>query len=166
MRMNEELTAAFNRQIAMEMASSLAYLQMAVHFDAENLVGMASWMRAQADEEWEHAHRFFDFVLRRGNRVELGALEAPTSSFDSVEAVFAAALAQEREVTQAIHELYRLASENGDLASIPFLQTFIQEQNEEEDMVDTILERVRLAGDSAGALLILDNELGSRTTGG
>ncbi len=165
MRMNDELTEAFNRQISMELAASTAYLQMAAHFETENLVGMATWMRAQAQEEWEHAHRFLDFVLHRGNRVEIGAQEAPTSAFDSVEAVFAAALSQERQVTKSIHELYRLASEQGDLASFPFLQTFIEEQNEEEDTVETILERVRLAGDSPGAILILDNELGGRSGG-
>lgn len=165
MRMNDELTEAFNRQISMELGASTTYLQMAAHLATENLVGMASWMRAQAQEEWGHAHRFLDFVLHRGNRVEIGAQEAPPSTFDSVEAVFASALSQEREVTEAIHQLYRLASEDGDLASFPFLQTFIEEQNEEEDMVETILERVRLAGDSPGALLILDNELGGRSAG-
>ena len=46
-------------------------------------------------------------------------------------------------MTEAIHGLYRLATEHGDLASLPFLQTFIEEQNEEEATVETILERIR-----------------------
>ncbi len=101
-------------------------------------------------------------MLDRGNSVRLGAVEAPTADFDSTEAVFEASLEQEREVTAAIHELYRLANAEGDLASIPFLQSFIEEQNEEEATVETILERVRLAGGNAGAILILDSELGGR----
>lgn len=162
MKMPDELAAAVNDQITMEMASSVAYLQMSAHFEAENLTGMASWMRMQAEEEKDHAHRFMDFVLDRGNSVKLGAIEAPESSFESVEHVFKTALEQEQAVTKAIHDIYRLASDKGDLASFPFLQEFIEEQNEEEATVETILERVRLAGGESSAILLLDRELGSR----
>lgn len=162
MKMPDELAAAVNDQITMEMASSVAYLQMSAHFEAENLTGMASWMRMQAEEEKDHAHRFMDFVLDRGNSVRLGAIEAPESSFESVEHVFKTALEQEQAVTKAIHDIYRLASDKGDLASFPFLQEFIEEQNEEEATVETILERVRLAGGESSAILLLDRELGSR----
>lgn len=162
MKLPEELAKAFNVQITTELASSIAYLQMSAHFDSENLVGMASWMKMQAEEEKDHAHRFMRFVLDRGNSVELGAIEAPKSEFASVEQVFEISLAQEQAVTKAIHDLYRRASDKGDLASFPFLQTFIAEQNEEEAMVETILERVRLAGGESSALLLLDSELGAR----
>lgn len=164
MKMPDELADAVNDQITMEMASSVAYLQMSAHFEAENLTGMASWMRMQAEEEKDHAHRFMDFVLDRGNSVRLGAIEAPESSFESVEHVFKTALEQEQTVTKAIHDIYRLASDKGDLASFPFLQEFIEEQNEEEATVETILERVRLAGGESSAILLLDRELGSRGT--
>lgn len=162
MKMPDELASAFNDQITTEMASSVAYLQMSAHFESENLTGMASWMRMQAEEEKDHAHRFMDFVLDRGNSVRLGAIEAPESSFESVEHVFKTALEQELTVTRAIHDIYRLASDEGDLASFPFLQEFIEEQNEEEATVETILERVRLAGGESSAMLLLDSELGTR----
>lgn len=160
--MSDELANAFNDQITMELASSVAYLQMSAHFEAENLTGMASWMRMQSEEEKEHAHRFLEFVLDRGNPVSLGSIEAPQSTFDSAEQLFETALRQEQGVTRAIHDLYRLASDSGDLASFPFLQGFIAEQNEEEATVETILERVRLAGGESSAILLLDNELGAR----
>jgi ferritin len=162
MKLPDELAEAFNDQITMEVASSVAYLQMSAHFENVNLIGMAAWMRMQSEEEKDHAHRFMKFVLDRGNTVELGAIEAPKSDFDSVESVFATALAQEQAVTRAIHDLYRLATDKGDLASFPFLQTFIAEQNEEEATVETILERVRLAGGESSAILLLDSELGGR----
>lgn len=162
MKMPEDLAAAFNDQITMELASSVAYLQMSAHFESENLTGMGAWMRLQAEEEKVHAHRFLTFVLDRGNPVRLGSIDAPISSFESVEQVFQTALQQEQTVTRAIHDLYRLASDNGDLASIPFLQTFIAEQIEEEATVETILERIRRAGGESSAVLLLDNELGSR----
>ncbi len=162
MKMSDDLATAFNKQISMEISSSIAYLQMAAHFESENLIGMAAWMRSQSEEEREHALRFMDFVLDRGNKVSLGPIDMPVTDFDSVEQVFATALQQERDVTAAIHDLYRLASDQGDLGSYPFLQTFIEEQNEEESMVDTILERVKLAGGESSAILLLDSELGAR----
>lgn len=162
MKMPPKLAEAFVRQIDMELASSMAYLQMSAYFIDRNLTGMGGWMKIQAEEERNHAYRFLDFVLDRGNQVRLGAIDAPTTDFDTAQAVFEMALEQEREVTQAIHELYRLAGEKGDLASFPFLQSFIAEQNEEEALVETILERIKLADDNPGAILILDSELGAR----
>lgn len=163
MKMPDDLAKAFNDQITMELASSLAYLQMAAHFDGENLTGMGAWMKAQAEEEKEHAHLFLQFVLDRGNAVKIGSIDGPRSDFESVQQVFEAALAQERAVTASIHDIYRLASDTGDLASYPFLQTFIAEQIEEESMVETILERVRLTAGESSAILLLDRELGGRT---
>lgn len=164
MKMPDELTAAFNDQIVMELSSSMAYLQMSANLATENFTGMSNWMRMQAAEEQDHAHRFLDFVLDRGNRVTLGTVTSPEAELEGPEESFNAALAQEQAVTKAIHNLYRMADTVGDLASFPFLQTFIEEQNEEEATVETILERVRLAGGDSTALLLLDSELGNRTT--
>lgn len=159
MTMPDDLAAAFNDQITMELTSSVAYLQMSAYLADKNLTGMASWMRHQAEEEKEHAHEFLDFVLDRGNQVRIGAIEAPATEFKSPEDVFETALNQEQEVTRAIHDLYRLATDSGDLGCYPFLQSFIAEQIEEESTVDGILERVRLAGGESGAILLLDHEL-------
>lgn len=162
MKMPDQLAGAFNDQITMELASSIAYLQMSAYLEAQNLTGMASWVRMQSDEERDHALRFFEFVVARGNTVQLGKLEAPRADFANPEEVFETALEREQAVTKAIHDLYRLATDHGDLASFPFLQSFIGEQNEEEATVETILERVRLAGEEPSAILLLDRELGAR----
>ena len=162
MRMPDDLAIAFNRQVTMELGSATSYLQMAAYFSDHNLVGMSIWMRRQAQEERAHADRFIDFVLDRGNHVTIGDVPAPRSEFSGPEEVFEASLEQERAVTEAIHDLYRLADELGDLASFPFLQAFIAEQNEEESTVETILDRVRLAGGDSGAIFLLDHELGVR----
>lgn len=162
MRMPEQLEQAFNRQVTMELASANSYLQMAAWFSHQNLDGMARWMRAQAAEERSHADLFLDFVLDRGGKALIGEVPAPTAEFASPLAAFEAALAQEEAVTAAIHDLYRLASELGDLSSYPFLQEFISEQNEEEAMVGAIVDRLRLADGQSGAIFLLDHELGTR----
>lgn len=160
--MPAELESALNDQVTMELESANAYLQMAAWFAHQNLEGMSSWMRAQAAEERRHADRFLDFILDRGGSVAIGDMKGPAAEYDSPLAAFETALAQEEAVTKAIHDLYRLAEEMGDLSSVPFLQEFIAEQNEEEATVGSIVDRLRLADGQSGALFLLDHELGGR----
>jgi len=162
MKMPEELESAFNSQVTMELASATSYLQMSAYFSHQNLDGMSSWMREQAGEERSHADRFLDFILDRGGKAVIGDVPAPQADFAGPEEVFAAALAQEEAVTAAIHDLYRLASDLGDLSSFPFLQAFISEQNEEEAMVSSIVDRLRLADGQSSSLFLIDHELGAR----
>jgi ferritin len=162
MPMSDQLAAAFNRQIAAEFSAAYKYLAMAAYFDGLDLSGMAHWMEVQHEEEIVHARKFFDFVLERDEEVVLDAIPAPPQSFSSPEEAFAAALGSEQSVTGMIHDLYRLAQEEGDYASVPLLQWFVEEQNEEEASVSRILQRVRMAADNPAAMLVLDRELGER----
>lgn len=163
MKLPDELESALNDQVTMELESANAYLQMSAWLSHQNLGGMASWMRVQAAEERDHADRFLDFILDRGGQVAIGDIEGPSAQHESPLAAFEAALAQEESVTGAIHDLYRLANELGDLSSVPFLQEFIAEQNEEEATVGSIVDRLRLADGQSGALFLLDHELGERS---
>lgn len=163
MKMSAELEAAFSEQITLELASSIAYLQLGASLAAQDLPGMASWMRIQADEERQHADRFITHVLDRGNRVRIGAVEAPTTVPEGVTAAFEAALKHEQRVSEAIRGLYRQVTETGDVDSLPLLSWFISEQVEEEATVSEIVGRLRRIGDDGSALLFLDSELGSRT---
>jgi len=162
MAMSERLRDAFNRQIALEFTAAYTYLGMAGYFEAGNLSGFGNWMSRQYEEELTHARKFFDYMLDRDAGVHLAAIPEPIQVYGSAVEAFEAALAHEQKVTGAIHGLYRVATEEEDYASLPMLQWFIEEQLEEESSVGRILERVRLAGDEAAALLMLDGELGSR----
>jgi len=160
--MDPELQQAFNDQIALELSSSYAYLQMAAWFEARDLVGFASWMRAQWTEESAHATKFIDFVLDRDGEVVLQALTAPQSSFGSPLDVIEHAHAHEQRVTASIGALYALAQARQDYSSLPLLGWFLNEQVEEESSVRQIVGELRLIGDDSSALLLLDRELPAR----
>ena len=160
--MSDTLTAAYNRQITHEFASSHVYLQLAAFFAGRSLSGFEAWMRAQAEEEREHAIKFFDFVLDRGNDVVLGQIDAPPSVPSSPLEAFESALEQERAVTASIASLLELAQGENDGASFPLLQWFMTEQVEEEASVGEIVDQLRLAGDNPAALLMLDREYAQR----
>jgi ferritin len=160
--MDPKLEAAYNAQITMEYASAYAYLGMGAWLEAEGLPGMAHWMRLQSDEETEHALKFYQFVLDRGGRVELGSIDAPSSEFARPLDVFRRSLEQERAVTASINDLYALAIDARDFASVPLLDWFVNEQVEEEATVQQIIDDLERAGDAGHTILMLDRELGSR----
>ena len=160
--MNDVVQDAFNQQIKNELSSGYLYLSMSAHFDHENLPGFAHWMRLQAQEELEHAMRLFDYVLRRGGRVELDAIDAPPTDFGPPVTLFESVLEHERAVTGMIHGLFELSGKESDLAAQQELQWFIGEQVEEEDTAETARDQVGMAGDDPAALLMLDQQFGSR----
>ena len=160
--MNDKVQTAFNEQIKNELSSGYLYLSMSAHLGGENLPGFAHWMKMQAQEELAHALRLYDYVLRRGGRVELQAIDAPQSAFGPVVDILESVLEHEQKVTGMIHRLFELAGEEGDWAAQQELQWFIAEQVEEEDSASAALDQVRMAGDDQAALLMLDREFGSR----
>jgi ferritin len=135
---------------------------MSAHFEAENLPGFAHWMKLQAQEEQEHAMKFFGYINDRGNKVLLQAIEQPPVEFKAPVDVFAEVLSHEQKVTGLINGLYKLALEENDYASQIFLQWFIEEQVEEEQSASEVVELLKMAGGEGHSLIMIDRHLASR----
>jgi ferritin len=153
---------AINEQIKHEFYSAYVYLSMAGSFGVANLPVFAHWMRKQYEEETGHALKFFDFLLDRGESVQLLPLEGPPHAFRSPLDTFEQALEHEKEITSRIHELYDLSVQEGDYPAQVLLNWFVTEQVEEEKVATEIVERLKMADDDSAALLLLDRELGER----
>lgn len=162
--LSEKLQKALNEQINNELFAAYQYLAMAEYFAAMNLDGFAHWMRLQREEEIAHAMKIFDFVIDRDGRVKLGAIAAPASKFASPLDVLKKALEHERAVTEKINALYTSAKKENDYPTEALMQWFILEQVEEEASALKVVERLEMAGDDKAALLIIDREMGQRTT--
>ncbi len=159
---NSEVRDALNEQIKHEFYSSYLYLSMAGSFEVAELPGFARWMRKQSEEEREHAMKFFDFLLDRGEHVQLQAIDQPPYAFRSPLDTFEQALEHEKEITSRIHQLYELSLQKNDYPAQVFLHWFVTEQVEEEKTATEVVERLRMAGEDGAALLLLDKELGER----
>jgi ferritin len=122
-------------------------------------------MLVQSQEEIGHALKFLTFMHDRGGKVRLQALDQPPDEFASPLDAFTQALQNEQQVTTHIHRLYALAVGEEDYAAQVLLQWFITEQVEEEKSATTIIEELKMAGDNASALLLLNRELGARQAG-
>jgi ferritin len=161
--MSKKMEKALNEQINAEAYSAYLYLAMAAYFEAENLPGLASWMRIQTQEETAHALKFFDFVNERRGRVVLKGIDQPQKEWKSPLAAFEAAFEHEQLVTGRINDLVNLAVEEKDHATGAFLQWCVNEQVEEETSVDRIVQMLKMAEKAPGAMFMIDRELGQRT---
>ncbi|MFP4322327.1 MAG: ferritin [Anaerolineales bacterium] len=150
---------ALNKQINMEMGAYYTYLSMAAYFEDQGLKGFATWMYQHAEEEMVHAMKIYDYVHTRRGRVKLLALGEPPHEWASPLAAFEDALKHEEKVTKSINEIVRLARDEGDWATDSFLQWFVDEQVEEEEVVDEAIRKLKLIGDFSPGLYLLDREM-------
>ena len=160
---SKRMQEAINEQIQNEFYASYFYLSMSAYCEGLNFPGFAHWMRLQGEEEMAHAMKLFDYLNDRGGRVVLQAIEKPPSEFKSLREMFQQALKHEQEVTLLIHNLYKIAKNEDDYPTEVELQWFIKEQVEEEKTAADIVDRLKMIKDDTIGMLMLDQELGSRT---
>ena len=135
---------------------------MAAYFEDKNLPGFGNWMRIQANEERGHAMKLYDFILERGGRVLLKAIDAPKTEWTSSLEVAEEVAANEAKVTASINALYELALKEKDYPAQVMLQWFISEQVEEEKNAAEIVANLKLIEARGTAVLMLDHRLAKR----
>lgn len=151
-----------NEQINKELFSSYLYLSMAAWFESKNLSGFAKWMQVQAEEEYEHAMKFFGHIVDRGGKVELKAIAAPQVDWKSNLDVVKQVLEHEQFVTASINALYEQALSEKDYPAQIMLQWFVTEQVEEEKNAGDLIYQVNAVENKESALMMLDHQLGMR----
>ena len=166
MVLSDTIQKALNRHINEEFYSSYLYLSMSAWCESVDLPGFAHWLRMQSQEEYAHAMNLFDFVLEREGRALLLPVKEPPVEFTSILDVMQSTLDHERQVSHLIHELYALSVKEGDYPTQVHLQAFITEQVEEEKTAADIVAQLRMIGDSASDLLLLDRRMAARGASG
>ncbi len=159
---SEKMTAALNKQINAEMYAGYLYLAISSYCSYTGLKGASKWFFVQTQEESTHALRIYNYVNRLGEHAKLASIKEPPTDFDSLQAMFEAALQHEQKVTGMINDLVNLAIEEKDHATEIFLQWFVNEQVEEEESVNDVLAQLKLAGEDKSGLFMIDKELGAR----
>ena len=160
--LSKTVLEALNEQIRHEINSAYLYLAMSMHAASAGLQGFSSWLRIQWHEELGHAMKLADIVHDRGGRVALQAVDKPPADFKSPLDIFQQVLAHEQKVTALINKLYETALRENDYATQVEVQWFIKEQIEEEKNAATIVEQLRMAGESGPSLMMLDRALAAR----
>lgn len=159
---SKKMQKAINEQINAELWSAYLYLSMAMDAEAKALKGIANWFFVQWLEEQDHARIFQNFMNARGAKVELMPISEVRQEWNSPLDMFKDTLEHEKEVTELIDNLVRLALEENDFATLSRLQWFVDEQVEEEDSASLQLADFERAGKDFSVLKELDEQLGKR----
>lgn len=157
--LNEKIYKALSSQVQMEWQSSAAYLAMATWCDKEGMNGCADFFYAQSDEERVHMLKILHYISEMDEHAIVPAVTQPQSDFDSIQVLFKQVYEMERGVTNSIHGLLSLCQQEGDHATMNFLQWYVTEQREEEAMMRNILDRIRLIGEGGQSLYYIDKEV-------
>ena len=157
--MDPSLLEALQQHLTMERRASAFYFANALWFGERELKGFSKFFHGESQSESTHAASFADYLVARGQTVQLEAIDAPRQSWNSFEEVMAASFLLEADVTASLQQLYSLAERSSDTRTTVFLDPIMEGQIASEHEFAHILGRVRFAGEQAAALLIIDAEL-------
>mgnify|MGYP003307204685 CR=1 FL=1 len=153
---------AINKQINAELWSAYLYLAMAMDAEAKALKGIANWFFVQWLEEQDHARIFQNYMNAKGAKVILEPIAEVPSEWAGPLEMFKDTLEHEKEVTEMIDALVRLALSENDFSTLSRLEWFVDEQVEEENTASQLLSDFLRAGKDFGTIHELDKELGER----
>lgn len=160
---SDSMQAALTEQLNHEFYSAYLYLALSASCSNAEFNGAATWLETQYEEEIQHATKIYRYLIDLGVPVVLAQIAAPPSSFGALLEVFEYALEHEQSMTSRLNDLSDQALSEKDHATYNLLQWFVNEQVEEEATVGAIIAKLRLVGDDGYGLLMIDNELGTRT---
>lgn len=159
MMISKKMEEALNKQIANEGYASFFYLSMATWCDNQGLQGCRNFLRRQSEEERMHMLKIFDYLSEVDGFALTPGIKEPPRQFESVRQVFEMVYAHEQEVTKSINLLVALAFKENDYSTQNFLQWYVSEQREEESLMRTLLDRIKLIGDGPQSLYFIDKEV-------
>lgn len=157
--MESSLVEGLQCHLTMERQASAAYFAMAIWFAERELRGFAQFFKGEARSEQEHAAKFADYLIARGQTVLLDDVAAPRQSWSSAEEILAASFQMEADVTASLQQLYAQAERAGDLRTTVFLDPVVDAQVAAEHEFAHLLGRVRFCQGQPAAMLIVDGEL-------
>ena len=148
-----------NKQIELEGYASFLYLSMASWCSTQGVEGCSQFMHRQSEEERAHMLRIFNYINEIDGHAKTPAIPQPPLEFESVQEMFKQVYAHEKKVTNAIKEIVSLCYKEDDYTTLNFMQWYIEEQREEEDLMRGILDKIKLIGDAPQSLYYIDKEI-------
>lgn len=156
---SKKVESGLNKQIELEGYASFLYLSMASWCEQGGLEGSAKFMHRQSNEERAHMLRIFNYINEVDGHAITPAINQPPLQFESIRLLFSQVYEHEKKVTASINSLVDMCYEENDYSTLNFLQWYIQEQREEEVLMRTIIDKIKLIGDGPQSLFYIDNEV-------
>ena len=160
--LSKKIESLLNDQVKHEFEAANWYLSMSSWAEINGFHGTASFFLEQSKEENFHAMKIFHYINDREGHALAPDIAKPDTNFDSIRHLFERGLELEKENTRKIDNLVEASQQAKDNATQKFLQWYVDEQVEEEDLFRTILDKLNILGEKGPGLYMLDQELGQR----
>lgn len=159
--LSKKIEKALNDQVAREAQSSYQYLAMASWMETNGYTGTARFLYDQVEEEHMHMMKLFHYINEAGGTGLAPAVKQANRDFKTYAQLFEDILANEQHISAEIHDIVDLCLKEKDYTTFNFLQWYVSEQLEEENLFKEINDKIRMLGDSKDSLYLLDRDLES-----
>ena len=148
--------------LTMERNANVQYFSMSLWFQERDLKGFSSFFLNESKSELEHAYLFTNYLIARGQTVELDDLPAPIQSWNSIEDLVNYAFTMEADLTTSIQQLYAISERASDSRTSVFLDPILESQIHSEDEFAHLVSKVKFCSNQPSAVLIVDKELNKK----
>ncbi len=157
--MNKKVEKALNKQIELEHFSSQLYLAMASWAEKTGYNGSANFLYAHSEEEREHMLKLFHYINDRDGHAIVPKVDQPVLDYKSIQDVFKEIYEHEKMISKEINNLVGLCYDERDFTTQSFLQWYVTEQIEEENLFSNILDKLNLLGGDKAKMYMFDSEM-------
>ena len=159
---DKDLLENLYHHLTMERNANVQYYSISLWFQERDLSGFSSFFKSESKAEMNHAYNFSDYLIARGQRVELHNLEKPIQDWQSINDIISYSFNMEADLTSSLQQLYSIAERCNDTRTTVFLDPIMETQIKSEDEFAHILGKVKFASEQPSAILIIDNELSKK----
>jgi ferritin len=159
MKISEEISKLLYEQIAMEANASSYYLSVASWCKVNGYDGAACFFREHSAEERQHMLKIIQYLNELRIHAVIPQIDAPSHDIESLEQVCKTALENEKNVTKSIDQIINTAQKENDHRTTIFLEWFVKEQLEEEDLFEMVVQKFDVIGRDKLALHEIDKIL-------
>ena len=148
--------------LTMERNANVQYFSISLWFQERDLNGFSKFFLNESKDEMNHAYDFSNYLIARGQKVDLHDLPAPIQTWNSIEDLISYGFNIESDLTTSIQQLYAISERESDIRTNVFLDPIIESQIKSEDEFAHILSKVKFANNNPSALLLIDEYLAKK----
>jgi ferritin len=156
---DESCITYLNYRIQQEEYSARIYLSMSMWLNNEGYMGAAALWKKYSDEEMTHADIARKYMLSFGVQPVTPRLDQPKQTFSGLPEIIKLSFEHEIEVSKQIKEMANHALADGSHMLYELSLTYLKEQVEEHDKMQTWVDKLEAFGTDKLALRLLDNEM-------
>ena len=142
--MDNSLLDNIFEHLTMERYANVQYFSIYLWFQERDLNGFASYFLSESKGEMEHAQKFADYLIARGQSVKLDELPAPVQTWDSIEDLISYSFNMEADLTSSLQQLYSISERISDTRTNVFLDPIVEAQTNQKMNLQTFLAKLSL----------------------